>query len=395
MIPMLAAVQPSPFSLVSGDRVVFYGDSITDQRLYTTYVEAFVRTRYPSLRVQFYARGVGGDCTWGGWMGDPQTRVARDVKPCRPTVITVMLGMNDGGYVPFEDRIFSIYQEWYDKLLGLFRKAAPQARIVLIGSSPFDDVSRRDPRFFGYNATVQKFAGYVESLAAREGLAYVDFNAPLVSFLQRAQKEEPAKAEAIIPDHIHPGPPGHLLMAQLLLASWSADGLVSDIDLDAQSNRVLQAINTDVDEFDGTKWVQTDRGLPFPTDDSMEPACQEFRQALSRQTLRVRNLPKGRYQLWVGDEKLLETTSDALGAGIDLSNVETPMLKQSRKVFDTIVKKNEADHIAWQQVGVGLQEVKSSAAAARAMQDVVRELDQRIESLTKVKPQRYALKKVD
>ena len=34
-----------PFALRDGDRVVFYGDSITDQRLYTTFVETYVVTR--------------------------------------------------------------------------------------------------------------------------------------------------------------------------------------------------------------------------------------------------------------------------------------------------------------------------------------------------------------
>jgi hypothetical protein len=34
----------APFYLSNGDRVVFYGDSITDQRLYDAYVEAFVVT---------------------------------------------------------------------------------------------------------------------------------------------------------------------------------------------------------------------------------------------------------------------------------------------------------------------------------------------------------------
>ena len=35
------------FALREGDRVVFYGDSITDQRLYTTFVEDYVVTRFP------------------------------------------------------------------------------------------------------------------------------------------------------------------------------------------------------------------------------------------------------------------------------------------------------------------------------------------------------------
>ena len=37
------------FYLKDGDRVVFYGDSITEQRLYTTYTETYVVTRFPQL----------------------------------------------------------------------------------------------------------------------------------------------------------------------------------------------------------------------------------------------------------------------------------------------------------------------------------------------------------
>ncbi len=52
------AAQPA-FHLTDGDRVVFYGDSITDQRLYTTFVETYVRTRFPNLNVKFTHSGWG------------------------------------------------------------------------------------------------------------------------------------------------------------------------------------------------------------------------------------------------------------------------------------------------------------------------------------------------
>ena len=35
------------FLIRDGDRVVFLGDSITEQRLYTTYIEAYALTRHP------------------------------------------------------------------------------------------------------------------------------------------------------------------------------------------------------------------------------------------------------------------------------------------------------------------------------------------------------------
>ena len=36
------------FLIRDGDRVVFLGDSITEQRLYTTYIEAYTLTRHPN-----------------------------------------------------------------------------------------------------------------------------------------------------------------------------------------------------------------------------------------------------------------------------------------------------------------------------------------------------------
>ena len=47
------AFADGPFYLKNGDRVVFYGDSITDQRLYTTFTETFVVTRFPNMDVTF------------------------------------------------------------------------------------------------------------------------------------------------------------------------------------------------------------------------------------------------------------------------------------------------------------------------------------------------------
>src|SRR5215469_14646306 len=59
------------FALKDGDRVVFYGDSITEQRLYTTYVEHYCTTHYPDRRITFINTGWGGDKV-----------TANDCQPC-------------------------------------------------------------------------------------------------------------------------------------------------------------------------------------------------------------------------------------------------------------------------------------------------------------------------
>src|SRR3954468_22824586 len=90
-----AARADEPFYLKDGDRVVFYGDSITDQRLYTTFVETYVVTRFPRMDVSFVHSGWGGDRVTGGGGGSIDARLKRDVFAYKPTVMTVMLGMND------------------------------------------------------------------------------------------------------------------------------------------------------------------------------------------------------------------------------------------------------------------------------------------------------------
>src|SRR4030081_865423 len=84
------------FALKDGDRVVFYGDSITDQRLYTTFTETYAVTRFPTLDVRFVHSGWGGDRVSGGGGGPIDVRLKRDVFTYKPTVMTIMLGMNDG-----------------------------------------------------------------------------------------------------------------------------------------------------------------------------------------------------------------------------------------------------------------------------------------------------------
>src|SRR5262245_59470968 len=81
--------------LRAGDRVVFFGDSITEQRLYTRYVEEYGYLRRPDLDVRFWNAGWGGDTAERA-----RGRFARDVMPLKPTLVTLFFGMNDGGYRP-------------------------------------------------------------------------------------------------------------------------------------------------------------------------------------------------------------------------------------------------------------------------------------------------------
>src|ERR1035441_1625773 len=144
----VVAAPPANFYLHDGDRVVFYGDSITDQRLYTTFVETYVVTRFPRMKVSFVHSGVGGDRVTGGGAGAIDVRLARDGAAYKPTVMTIMLGMTDARYRAFDQKIFDAFTAGYRHIIQSVKEALPGIRITVMQPSPYDDVTR-PPTFEG------------------------------------------------------------------------------------------------------------------------------------------------------------------------------------------------------------------------------------------------------
>src|SRR5512141_402203 len=215
LLPLLLPTLPAQtgFYLKNGDRVVFYGDSITDQRLYTTFVETYVVTRFPRLDVQFVHSGWGGDRVTGGGGGPIELRLKRDVLPYKPTVMTIMLGMNDGRYRAFDPQIFRDYSAGYESIIRNVKAALPGIRITAIQPSPYDDVTRPPMFEGGYNAVLVRYGQFLKELAVQEGMSLADLNTSVVAALEKAKAENPELAAKIIPDRVHPSPGGHLLMA--------------------------------------------------------------------------------------------------------------------------------------------------------------------------------------
>lgn len=337
-VPALAAEPPAPFGLRDGDRVVFYGDSITQEGGYARFVEEYVRTRFPQWDVRFYNAGVGGDTVRGGGAGPIDVRLERDVIALRPTVVTIMLGMNDGGYKPFDPTTLAAFGEGYRAIVARLRQALPGVRLTFIRSSPFDDVSR-PPQFApGYDDALRRLGCYATTLGANERTTVVDFRDPVNAGIAAVLKENPDLARQVVPDRVHPGPAGHVVMGATLLRAWNAPSLVTRVEIDAAARRIVAAENSEVSgltaEGDGLSWTQLDRALPLPI--SFEDAETELAQqagadleSLDRQPLVVTGLPAGRFELEI-DGQTVGTFADAdLAKGVNLARYATPVRWQA------------------------------------------------------------------
>ncbi len=340
-----SSTAPDAFALKDGDRVVFFGDSITEQRQYTKYVEQYAITRFPDRRFTFIMSGVGGDKVSGGWAGPIDQRLRRDVFAYDPTTITVMLGMNDGYYRAFDEGILSTYEQGYRHILDSFATHAPSARLTLIKPSPFDDVTR-DPQFDGgYNSVMLRFSDVVATLASEKRANVADMNTPVVAALTKAKAADPSLAITLMFDRVHPGGGIHWIMADALLKSWNAPAIVTSVTIDADKATVSTADNTEVAQLKKTKkdgaltWIQNDRALPLPLPSAASDPITALAlksstviDDLDQQVLRVTALKPGNYELRIDDRAIDTFTAEELQKGVNLALLETPMLAQARLV---------------------------------------------------------------
>jgi lysophospholipase L1-like esterase len=339
----------SDFYLRDGDRVVFYGDSITEQGHYTLPIETFVVTRCPGMNVSFINRGWSGDRAWGGEGGMLEERLRRDVIALRPTVVTVMLGMNDGYYTDFSPQAVTAFNDSLETLVVTLERELPGVRITLLGTSPYDDVTPGDQPDWvhgiegGYGSVVARFSQATCKVAKRHDLLFVDMNEPLVALQERAQATNPELARQLIPDRIHPGSAAGLVMAARLLAAWKAPLGGHSIHVDATG------------AAGGVCRVRLELSLPFPIDrdDALTKLVLQSPPdvlLVARDTLRVTHLPFARASLQIDGGEAGDYSAEQLARGIDFSALDTPLARRAAEVAKLIRLRNRLQFSRWRDL---------------------------------------------
>ncbi len=369
-----AAAGSESFYIHPGDTIVFYGDSITDQRLYTVFTELYAVTRYPKLDAKFIHSGWGGDRVSGGGGGPIDVRLERDVLSYKPTVMTIMLGMNDGKYANHTAADDEAFYAGYRHIIETVRQKFPALRITAIEPSPFDDVTRPftlQPG--GYNAVLVNYGGWIKRLATESHLDVADLNTGVVAMLRKANSMDPAAAQKIIPDRIHPGPAGHLIMAEQLLKAWNARPIVSAVSIDAAKGKVTRSDFAHISDFHSAEpfvWTETDDALPLPFapmlsgdhDHTLALAIEssDVTQALNQEPLCVTGLPPGRYKLTIDGDAVGSWSAEELARGVNLALLDTPMARQAMDVRNLTSQHVDLHQFRWRTIQIPLQNLDSA-----------------------------------
>jgi lysophospholipase L1-like esterase len=336
------------FFIKDGDVVVMIGDSITEQHLYSNYVEMWTVTRFPAWKLTFRNVGIGGDRSTGG-----NRRFQRDVVRFNPTAMTVDFGMNDGNYRPFDEKAFKAY---YDGLQGMADQAkAAKIRTAWVTPQPLDaaDAGKTALTAPAYNQTLEKFSddGVKEIAKKNDGL-FVDQFHPYLKVLDKARGEMDKYQRITAGDAVHPGPAGQSLMAASILKGLSFPALVASIEIDAAKGSATATKNCKAAQIGakdgGISWEQRDEALPFfPPEAEGILKWSPIRDDLNHYGLKVTGLKEGRYEVRLGGKTVATYTADELAKGVNLAAAalkDGPVADQAKAVKAAVEKKNKFFH---------------------------------------------------
>jgi lysophospholipase L1-like esterase len=351
--PLGALVQPPTHGLAlkDGDRFIFIGDSITHQCLYTQYTENFFYTRYPNLRLHFRNAGVSGDRAQ-----DALNRFDEDIAEFKPTIATILLGMNDASYKDFDMPTFETYSKGMTELLD--KLDAIKCHVVIMSPTMFDHLAfeqmvAKDPARgknktpTNYNGVLAYYGKWLQEVARQRGYQFVDLFGPLNDLTVEQRKLD--KNFTLIPDAIHPQMDGHLVMSYSLLQQTGETGGVfgSGVHLvNGQWKSLAPAIVTDVSGEPGRSVTYTAKyhALPWVEFEDAPIGTKLTRSGHtgSQESQIVVGLQAGRYDLKLNDQVVGTFDEKMLGVHAEIESMATsPTYQQAMKVIALNKKRND------------------------------------------------------
>ena len=261
-----------------GDVVAVCGDSITEQREYSAFIEAYLAACQPGGPIrtaQFGWSGDSMDWLWG--RGGPAPVLA-----IKPSVVTTCYGMNDGGYKPVEPATINSYSNGLTRLVQAYKKNG--VRLVVVGSpgAVDSDTFHNDPAQAAmYNTTLAALRDVAREVAQHEDCTFANVHDLMMEVMAKAKAKYGPKYYVAGVDGVHPTANGHLVMAYAFLKAMGCDGNIGTITLDLASGKATATDGHKVLSSEGGTVVVESSRYPFcfygnPSDPGATSGIIEF-----------------------------------------------------------------------------------------------------------------------
>ena len=322
-----------------GAHLAVVGDSITEQKIYSSYIELYLAVCTPQIKAKVFQFGWGGEQVTGF-----KSRMKNDLLLFQPDVVTLCYGMNDAKYSKYSEAQGNTFRKNLDSVVKYYKEAKV---LVIVGSPGAVDTKyyKRGPEI--YNETLKIFAEIAKQVAADNGVPFADIHGPMMDAMQKAKKELGEEYDVCGKDGVHPEANGHVIMAQAFLKALGFDGDIGTITIDMKGSASATAGHNIISSVAGKTVIESSR-YPFcfygndksPSSNRSILPYISFNDDLNRYILIVKNLEKPEAKVEWGDVSK-EFTREQLEKGINLAKEfpDNPFSKPFQNVQLAIVKK--------------------------------------------------------
>ena len=365
-ILFVCTANAADLDLVSGDRIVFAGDSITDAKGWTHYLSSYLILRNPDKLLHIQTEGRGGTTVQNYLAPDggdiTYQQYPKMVLPYQPKYVFTMFGHNgsatpEGHRAHYEDLIANYIRS------GAGVDGYSGARPILIGPHP------------KANSDGKPILGaYEDQLAAIAAAGDYPFSATWHSL--KPAWTDPEKRPAIGgSDDVHPARGGHIAIAYTVAKNLGWSSKVSSSDLDAVAlkvNLTEDCVIRDLsgNSFGGIDFTRMDSRLPWAIDESgrsdaltILPEIRGWQKYL----LTIRGLSKGTYEVWIDDEMVAQATDTQFLQGWNMADLTRgPVWSQCQEVLNLIRDMHGVDRVTLTRKGPPWQGVETYKSAVKA-----------------------------
>jgi hypothetical protein len=376
-------------ALKQGDFVAIAGDSITEQKQYSVFIEDYLLMCKPQPDLRVMQFGWSGETSWGFLQKMPKEALRFDM-----TVATTCYGMNDGGYSPMTPEKGKRYRDAMQGIVDALKHKG--VRFIVVGSPGAVDLNtftrpdpndknpdpkqrKKVPAASMYNPTLAALRDIAHEIAEKNGCAFADVHDTMLDAMTRAKAKYGTQYHVAGPDGVHPAPNGQLCMAYAFLKGLGVDGNIGTITVDLAANKAeatdghkVLGVNSGAVEIESTKYpfcFYGDPQTPGATSGIIE--FLPFNQDLNRYTLIVKNPGADKVKVtWGKDSK--EFAAADLAKGINLAAefvADNPFSEPFKKVEAEIRKQQNAETPLVKQTLHNLAKQADQAKAEQAAQD--------------------------
>jgi lysophospholipase L1-like esterase len=199
--------------LRNGDRIVFFGDSITEQGMkpngYVVLIKNELNVRRPDQGIEIIGAGVSGNR-----VPDLLGRVAQDVINLKPSIVVIHIGINDVWHWALEGHQGTPKDRYETDLREVIARIQyAGAKVILCTPSvigeKYDGTNPQD-------AMLDEYAAISRKIALDVGVRLCDLRKAFLDYLKVHNKENKEKG-VLTTDGVHLNDEGNKLVAQEIL----------------------------------------------------------------------------------------------------------------------------------------------------------------------------------